>query len=88
MSTETHHGPSLLQHPPERLDYSLTGKNATKAIEMGLAEAEWYQTDVPREKLRALLERRDDPPFATRSCGSLCSGSPRRRPSRSGARGG
>jgi len=47
--------------PPERLDYSLTGNNAAKAIEMGLAEADWYQTPVPRKELRGLLERRDGP---------------------------
>jgi MocE subfamily Rieske [2Fe-2S] domain protein len=47
--------------PPERLDYSLTGNNAAKAIEMGLAEADWYQTPVPRKALRGLLERRDGP---------------------------
>ena len=47
--------------PPERLDYSLTGKNAVKAIELGLAEADWYQTPVPRKALRKLLERRDGP---------------------------
>jgi Na+-transporting NADH:ubiquinone oxidoreductase subunit F len=43
------------------LDYSLTGENAARAIERGLAEAEWYQTPVPRAQLRKLLERRDGP---------------------------
>jgi Na+-transporting NADH:ubiquinone oxidoreductase subunit F len=43
------------------LDYSLTGVNASLAIEKGLAEADWYQCPVPREKLRKLLERRDGP---------------------------
>lgn len=42
-------------------DYSLTGVNADLAIEKGLAEADWYQCQVPREKLRELLERRDGP---------------------------
>lgn len=47
--------------PPAHLDYSLTGENATKAIERGLAEAEWYQTPVPRAQLRRLLERKNGP---------------------------
>ena len=43
------------------LDYSLTGVNSTKAVEKGLAEAEWYQSPVPREIMRGLLQRRDGP---------------------------
>ena len=46
---------------PTKLDYSLTGESATRAIERGLAEAEWYQCPVPRETMRKLLERRDGP---------------------------
>lgn len=42
-------------------DYSLTGVNAARAIERGLAEAEWYTCDIPRETLRALLTRRNGP---------------------------
>jgi Na+-transporting NADH:ubiquinone oxidoreductase subunit F len=47
--------------PPTKLDYSLTGENTARAIERGLAEAEWYQCPVPRETMRQLLERRDGP---------------------------
>src|ERR1700736_261340 len=47
--------------PPTKLDYSLTGENATKAIERGLAEADWYQSPGPRPLMRKLLERRDGP---------------------------
>jgi len=46
---------------PKALDYSLTGENASLAIERGLAEAEWYQCLVPRATMRKLLERRDGP---------------------------
>jgi Na+-transporting NADH:ubiquinone oxidoreductase subunit F len=46
---------------PLKLDYSLTGVNASLAIEKGLAEAEWYQCPVPRGTMRQLLERRDGP---------------------------
>jgi MocE subfamily Rieske [2Fe-2S] domain protein len=47
--------------PFVQLDYSLTGVNASLAVEKGLAEAEWYQCPVPRETMRKLLERRDGP---------------------------
>src|ERR1700733_8072270 len=51
-------GPCKLDYS---LDYSLVGINATRAVEMGLAEADWYQCAVPRETMRALLVRRDGP---------------------------
>lgn len=53
--------PATLNRPAEYLDYSLTGENSVKAIEKGLAEADWYQCPVPRAELRKLLERRDGP---------------------------
>jgi Na+-transporting NADH:ubiquinone oxidoreductase subunit F len=61
MSSDSSTATAHATRPPERLDYSLTGKNAVKAIELGLAEADWYQTPVPRKALRKLLERRDGP---------------------------
>lgn len=42
-------------------DYSLVGKDTTLAIEKGLAEATWYTSPVPRDKMRELLQRRDWP---------------------------
>jgi len=54
---------------PAKPDYNLTGINASAAVEMGLAEADWYQCAVPRATLRSLLERRDGPPFAIHCCG-------------------
>src|SRR2546428_9967946 len=42
-------------------DYSLVGVNSKLAVEKGLAEADWYQSPVPREVMRELLERRDGP---------------------------
>jgi MocE subfamily Rieske [2Fe-2S] domain protein len=42
-------------------DYSLVGKDTAKAIEKGLAEADWYQCPVPREQMRELLVRKDGP---------------------------
>ncbi|MDA7888912.1 fatty acid desaturase, partial [Akkermansiaceae bacterium] len=41
--------------------YSLNRKNSEKAIEAGLAEADWYQSPIPREVMRELLERRNGP---------------------------
>lgn len=46
---------------PASADYSLTGKDAALAIEKGLAEATWYTSPVPKEKMRELLRRRDGP---------------------------
>ncbi|MCK9641222.1 MAG: NADH:ubiquinone reductase (Na(+)-transporting) subunit F [Prolixibacteraceae bacterium] len=42
-------------------DYSLVGVESQKAIEMGLADAEWYQSPIPRDKMRELLVRKDGP---------------------------
>jgi MocE subfamily Rieske [2Fe-2S] domain protein len=47
--------------PPQHLDYSLVGEESARAIERGLAEADWYQCPVPRAEMRKLLERRDGP---------------------------
>ena len=52
---------ATLSRPPKHLDYSLTGENSKRAVEMGLSEADWYTTPVPREELRRLLVRRDGP---------------------------
>lgn len=45
----------------KKLDYSLTGENASRAIELGLAEADWHQTSVPRKAMQKLLVRKDGP---------------------------
>ena len=42
-------------------DYSLTGPRAQRAIEIGLAAADWYHSDVPRKTMKALMKRRDGP---------------------------
>jgi Na+-transporting NADH:ubiquinone oxidoreductase subunit F len=52
---------NVLSRPELQLEYSLTGVNSALAVEKGLAEADWYQSAVPRETMRALLERRDGP---------------------------
>src|ERR1700734_448595 len=55
------HDSITLAKPPAKLDYSLSGVNSHLAVERGLAEADWYQCSVPREKMRQLLVRRDGP---------------------------
>lgn len=42
-------------------DYSLTGPEAARAAERGLAKARWYQTPLPREQLAVLMVRTDAP---------------------------
>lgn len=47
---------------PRRLShYSLVGEYAALAVQKGLADARWYATPVPKQKMRELLERRDGP---------------------------
>jgi fatty acid desaturase len=42
-------------------DYSLLGTDGARAVETGLAAAEWYHTDVPRKDMKALMKRSDAP---------------------------
>lgn len=42
-------------------DYRLNGRDTVLAIENGLADASWYASPVPREKMRELQLRRDGP---------------------------
>ena len=63
MEQDPDHGATILIRPPETLDYSLTGLNSERAVELGLAEADWYQSPLPRATMRKFLERRDGPPI-------------------------
>ena len=42
-------------------DYSLLGPNGRHAVKIGLAAADWYHTDIPRKKIKDMMERRDGP---------------------------
>ena len=42
-------------------DYSLVGESTRRAIETGLASAEWYHTDVPRRAMKQMMQRSDGP---------------------------
>ncbi len=44
-----------------RRDYSLLGPDAQRAVETGLAAAEWYHSDLPRKEMKALMAREDGP---------------------------
>lgn len=44
-----------------RRDYSLLGEESRRAVERGLASAEWYHTDVPRKVMKELMQRSDGP---------------------------
>ena len=42
-------------------EYDLLGESGKRAVEIGLAAAEWYHTDIPRKEMKALMRRRDGP---------------------------
>ena len=42
-------------------DYSMLGPDAARAVETGLAAAEWYHTDISRKEMKALMQRSDGP---------------------------
>jgi fatty acid desaturase len=44
-----------------RRDYGLTGRDGALAQEKGLANAQWYVCPLPRERLKALMRRKDGP---------------------------
>lgn len=44
-----------------RRDYSLTGPEAARAAEKGLVSATWYQSPIPRKRLKELMQRSDGP---------------------------
>ncbi|MBF9030445.1 fatty acid desaturase [Rhodobacterales bacterium HKCCE3408] len=46
---------------PHIRDYALDGAGADRARALGLANADWYRTEVPRKVLKELIQRRDGP---------------------------
>ncbi len=42
-------------------DYGLTGEDARKAVETGLAGAAWYACPIPRKELKQFMQRSDGP---------------------------
>lgn len=51
----------MAQNTASIKDYSLLGKEAETAISKGLADAQWYTTPIPRDKMKELLTRKDGP---------------------------
>ncbi|MFZ1570022.1 MAG: fatty acid desaturase family protein [Thiolinea sp.] len=41
-------------------DYSLTGPENARAVERGLANATWYKTEIPRKRMKELMQRSDE----------------------------
>lgn len=42
-------------------EYSMLGADAKRAVETGLAAADWYHTDISRKDMKALMVRKDGP---------------------------
>ncbi len=42
-------------------DYSLLGNSGRRAVQTGLASAEWYHSDISRKTMKALMQRTDGP---------------------------
>jgi fatty acid desaturase len=47
--------------PVGKRDYSLVGADSRRAVEIGLASAEWYHSEVPRKVMKDLMQRTDGP---------------------------
>lgn len=45
----------------KKRDYSLVGESTKRAIETGLASADWYHSEVPRKTMKELMQRTDGP---------------------------
>ncbi len=42
-------------------DYSLSGPDGKRAVEVGLSAISWYHSDITREEMKALMQRKDQP---------------------------
>lgn len=42
-------------------DYGMLGRDAEKAVQLGLKSAEWYHTGIPRQDIKELMKRADQP---------------------------
>ncbi len=45
----------------KKRDYSLVGESTKRALETGLASANWYHSEVPRKTMKELMQRTDGP---------------------------
>jgi len=42
-------------------DYSLLSRNGREAVESGLSQADWYQTELSRKEMKSFMQRSDQP---------------------------
>ena len=42
-------------------DYSLTGPDAKRSVDNGLANGQWYQCPIPRKRMKELMQRKNGP---------------------------
>lgn len=47
--------------PRSPRDYSLTGPEADRAVERGLSAIKWYHSDLSRDRVKALIQKKDGP---------------------------
>jgi fatty acid desaturase len=52
---------TALDAPFPKRDYSLTGPDGQRAVEIGLASADWYHSEVSRKVMKDLMRRTDGP---------------------------
>jgi fatty acid desaturase len=52
---------SVTNIPVGKRDYSLVGPDGRRAVEIGLAAAEWYHSEIPRAVMKGLMKRTDGP---------------------------
>ncbi|MBG1232356.1 fatty acid desaturase family protein [Aestuariivirga litoralis] len=45
----------------KKRDYSLTGEENRRAVQLGLASADWYHSEIPRATMKELMQRKDGP---------------------------
>jgi hypothetical protein len=44
----------------KKRDYSLTSPEKARAVAVGLANNDWYKTDIRRERMKQLMKRSDE----------------------------
>ena len=47
------------------LEYSLTSASAQRAVDLGLAHAEWFRPNIPRARMKELMQRSDGAALVT-----------------------
>lgn len=52
---------AIVQATYQARDYSLTGPERDRAMERGLVSAKWYHSDIPRDVMKELMQRSDEP---------------------------